>query len=346
MRYVIRRLASGVLMLLALTFVTYAVFFLIPWDPGHILAGPNATKAQLAAADHKLGVDRPIYAQYGSFLWRLVHGDLGHSFLGVSINDTIASAGPVTGLLVLGGGVVLLLLAVPLALLSALRARTLVDRAVLTFSILGIALHPFVVGVVLKQIFGIELHLLPAGEYCPLHHVPPPSAYELEQVRLGRMLPTPCHHGPWLLAWFEHMILPWLTFALFFLPFYVRIIRSRLIDTLGEPHVLTARAKGASELRILTRHVLRATLATVLAMLAIDLGTSITAAIYVEATFRLPGLGVTALGALAASPSEQGYDLPIVVGIVFVIACAVVVLNVAADVGAALLDPRARASSS
>jgi peptide/nickel transport system permease protein len=211
---------------------------------------------------------------------------------------------------------------------------------VLAFSILGIALHPFIVGVVLKQIFGIDLKLLPAGGYCPLHHVPPPTPQEIEEIKRGFIVPSPCRHSAWPWLWLQHMILPWVTFALFFLPFYVRIIRARLIETLGEPYVLTARAKGASELRVLMRHVFRATMATTLAMLAIDLGTAITAAIYVESVYGLPGLSRDALQALGASTTEQGYDLPILVGIVFVIACTVTVLNVVADLLADRLDPR------
>src|SRR5581483_5785630 len=146
------------------------------------------------------------------------------------------SDGAVTLSLVLGGAVFLLLLAVPLGLLSALRPHTHLDRAVLTFSLFGIAFHPFIVGLILRNVFGTRLGLLPTHDYCPLQ-APPRIVFPATcnpTTGLGCIvLHCRGHGGAWL--WFSHLILPWLTFALFFLPFYVRIIRTRLIELLGEP---------------------------------------------------------------------------------------------------------------
>lgn len=365
-RYAIRRLLLGLVLVVALTFSTYAVFSTIPYDPGRIAFAPGAAvpAAQLRAVDHRLGVDRPFYDQYLRFLQRLVlHGSLGRTFKGVRLDTIVASAAPVTGQLALGGGVLMLMLALPLALVSARRPDTRVDRVVLVSSILGIALHPFVVGVVLKSAFSSRLGLLPAGGYCPLHQMhqsagglpiapgtrlSPQTALNLLnsgllQQQLGSPTYETCHGAFWGWLWLEHMLLPWLTFALFFLPFYVRVIRTRLLDEYGEPYVLTARAKGASERRVLTHHVLRNIAGTTVTMLAFDVGTSITAAVYVETVYRLPGLGHQALVALGAEAGvESGYDLPTMTAIVVVVAAAVVVLNVIADLAAGWLDPRIR----
>ena len=358
-RYLVHRLLWGVVLLLAITFCTYAVFSIIPYDPGRILFQPGAqvSPAQLRAADQKLGVNRPFYDQYWSFLSRFVeHGSLGHAFSGVPLSTIIANTAPVTGLLVLGGALLMLAVALPLGILSARYPNTRIDRAVLAVSVLGIALHPFVVGVVLKQVFGHTFHALPNGGYCPMHHIPQPktfllygrpipfsSATHAELLQMG-YYQTPaayCAGAPWPWRWFEHMILPWITFALFFLPFYVRIIRTRLIESYGEAYVLTARAKGASELRVLVRHLLRPISATVATMFAFDVGVGITAAMYVEAVYALPGLANQALIALGTNGNvEAGYDLPMMAGIVAVVAAAIVTLNIVADLVSSRLDPR------
>jgi len=349
--YVLRRLGFGAIVIVVLTFVTFAVFRLIPYDPGYIVAGPRATPAELRAADHRLGVDRTLWEQYGRFLWRLGHGDLGTSFTGLHLNAQMAATLPVTALLVAGGVLLMLAAALPLAVASARRAGSGLDHVILAVSVLGIALHPFVVGVVLKQIFGVGLGVLPLGGYCPLHHVGPPRTPP--PPSLGYLTPAQwsaethggatCSGAPWPWLWASHMILPWLTFAFFFLPFYVRMLRTRLVESYAEPWVTVARAKGASEVRILVRHLLRAVAGTTVTMLALDIGTAVTAAIYVETIYALPGLGHLALTALGAnSLTEAGYDLPTMAAIVLVVAAAIVVLNFLADLVAARLDPRIR----
>lgn len=333
-----RRTVTGVAMVLALVFATFAVFSIIPFDPGHIVLGPAPNSAQLREVDHQLGIDRPFYVQYVHFLHRLVlHGSLGRSFLGQPINRIVADTAPVTISLVVGGAVLTLLLAVPLAILSAQRRDSRIDRIVLAASIVGIALHPFAVGALLSRTFGHWLHVLPAGGYCPWHRLqkPPPTETFVSHWDI-------CHGAPVPWLWFSHLVLPWITFALFFLPFYVRLIRARLLEAYEEPFVLTARAKGASELRIFGRHALRFVAGTVVTMAAFDVGASVTAAIYVEWVFGLHGLASQVLQALGTDPSEPGYDLPLMTGVVVVVATSVVVLNLLADLLAGWLDPRIR----
>jgi peptide/nickel transport system permease protein len=321
-----RRLLSGLLLMFVLTLLTYLVFFTIPGDPGcQVLScqpGPGgATPAQLRAVDHRLGLDRPVLEQYGHFVWRLVrHGSLGHSWRGYSVGTMIKQSLPVTASLVLGGIVLVLLLAVPLGLLAALRPQSLLDRGSLAVGMVGLAVHPFVLGIGAREISARVLHLAPPAGYCPL--IPSGSSCS----------------GP--VQWAYHLYVPWIVFALFFLPLYMRMIRVRLLETMSAPYVTVARAKGAGELRVLRKHVLRNAISPVVSMMATDAGTALTSAIYIETIFAMPGLGQQALSAL--SGESGGYDLPAIVGIVFTVAVAVVVLNTAADLATAWLDPRLR----
>lgn len=336
--YFVRRLLTGVVLVLALTFLTFAVFFLIPSNPACLAiecgSHSNTSDAELAATEHRLGLDRPVLVQYGDFLWRLVrHGDLGYSYRGhFSINTTIAHAAPATASLVAGGALLLVLLALPLGAISALRPHGFLDRGAFALSLFGIALHPFVLGLLLRSAFANHLHLAPGIGYCPLFghgEVGAGSPYPGVQLMVG------CGG---FRDWAYHLWVPWFVFALFFLPMYARMFRARVLQTFGERYVDVAYAKGASTWHVFRSHVFRNAVVPILPMLAMDIGTAITAAIYVETIFKLGGLGTLAVNAL--SGEFGGYDLPTIVGIVFVIALTVAVLNLIADIALVVLDPR------
>ena len=317
--YVVRRMAGGFLLLLVLTLVTYVVFFTIPQDPGRfIVTVPHPTTADLKAADHKLGIDRPVYVQYGKYVWRLVHGDLGRSYATQEpVFSIVRYSLPVTASIVLGGVVLLALSSLVLGVYCASRAHTTVDRIVATLPLVGIALHPLAVGLLLRWAVAKHLHLAPADGYC------------------GLMPGGGGCSGP--MGWASHLALPWITFALFLLPLYVRMVRARVLETLDEGHVVVARAKGASERGVIWSHVLPLVYPTLVAMLAMDAGAALIAAIYIEIVFGLPGLGSAAV---QAQVGIVGLDLPVILGVITVVAAAVIVLNVVADVVAVRLDPR------
>ena len=344
--HVIRRLIASIVLLLALTLATFLIFKTIPLDPACLKVdcgqGSTATKAQLQAIDHQLGVDRPILVQYKDFIWSLArHGSFGSSWSNSNINETLRSGLAHTASILLGGVVFLLALAIPLGIISALRQNSALDRAILFGSIFGIALHPLIIGYLLRQIFGATLHVLPSSFYCTIakpHIPPPPPGVHVIPPPPGT--PGPCYG---LGSWASHLVLPWLTFALFFLPLYIRLIRARVLETLGEPHVATARAKGASEQRVMLRHVLRPALIPLTPMVAMDLGGALMAAIYIEFVFSLGGIGGLVLGVL--SPDRAGYDLPLVASLFFVIAAIIVLLNLIADIVQTALDPRVRLST-
>jgi peptide/nickel transport system permease protein len=341
--YILRRLGVAIVLLWILSVVTFAIYLKVPADPaGFIVDMQHASPAQIAHAHHILGTDRPAIVQYEKYVVRLLHGDLGLSWPTVSFfNGHVegAAVGPmvwkatlVTGSLVLGGFVLLLLVAVPLGTFAATRPRSLFDRLSLGLSVAAISTHPLVVGLLLQLFVGNKWKLLPASGYCTISS---PSKAAIKNWRLFAPtgVPEPCGGvGEW--AW--HLVLPWLTFALFFVALYMRIVRTRMLEVLEEPWVRTARAKGASEFRVIRAHALRNAIAPIVTMTAMDAGMAIGIAMYIETVFGLPGLGRTMIRALAGF---QGYDLPVILAVTLVAAAAIIVLNLVADIVLLAIDP-------
>ena len=341
--FVLRRAAIAVVLLWILSAITFAIYLKVPADPaGFLIDIQHSSPQQIAHAHHVLGTDRPAIVQYAKYMERLLHGDFGTSWATISFfsGSTVGSpVGPmvwraalVTGSLLLGGFVLLLLIAVPLGTFAATRPRSLIDRLSLGLGVAAISTHPLVVGLLLQLFVGNRWKLLPPSGYCTISK---PSAAEIEDVaqHAPTGTPLPCGGvGHW--AW--HLVLPWVTFALFFVALYMRIVRARMVEVLEEPWVRTARAKGASELRVIRAHALRNAIAPVVTMLAMDAGTAIGVAMYVETVFGLPGLGRTMIRALAGL---QGYDLPVILAVTLVAATAIILLNLIADLVLLTLDP-------
>ena len=347
-RYIVRRVLSGLVMLFAVTLMTFAVFRLVPFTAACIIVpcgpGTTTTDAQIRAAEHKLGTDRPVPVQYAKFVWGIFgHGTFGRSWrTGQSIDPSVRAALPQTISVLLGGIVVLLLLAIPLAALSALRAQTVVDRAILLFAILGIALHPLLLGVGLTDVFTGYLHVLPHGSYCHFLPVkahppavpPPPGTSPTDLV--------PSCGGP--LVWAQHLVLPWLTFALFFLPLYTRMIRARFLETMDAQYVVAARGRGVPELRLIRSHALRPALLPLVTMVGLDLGGALMAVIYIDSIYGLSGIGNLLRNAIA-DPITGTYDLPLIAAVFFVVAAFTIFVTFVVDVLYAWLDPRVRTAS-
>jgi peptide/nickel transport system permease protein len=343
--FVLRRLISSVLVLVTLTFITYAAVNEIPKNRAcHIMVClQSTTKAEKQAALHQAGLDQSIVSQYADFVWSVVrHGSLGLAANGQKLNPTIEAAIPPTASLVLGGMGLMFLLTVPLAAYAASFPRSPADRGVLSFSLIGIAVHPFVLGIGLHQA-GVFLGL-PKGRYCPLTHhaIPKQILAPGEGFVSGPGVPV-VHACGGPADWAAHMVVPWVVFALFFMPLYLRMIRTRLLATLGEQYIITARAKGATERRVVIRHALRNAFGPLLPMIALDAGTALTAAIYIETVFGLPGLGQLAVVGLSGEFFQGVYDVHYITAIVFTVGLFVVALSIAADVASAWLDPRVRA---
>jgi peptide/nickel transport system permease protein len=342
--YVLRRLGVAVVLLWIVSMITFAVYLKVPADPaGFLVDIQHATPAAIARAHHELGTDRPVVVQYKDFVWRALHGDFGmswqtisFSFGGTASGDPVGAmvwhAALVTGSLVLGGFVLMLLVAIPLGTWVATRPRSVADRLSVGLSVAAISTHPLVVGLILQLFVGNKWKLLPASGYCTVAH---PSAAAITAWQ--RFAPTgtaePCGGVG---AWAHHLVLPWLTFALFFIALYMRIVRTRMLEVLDEPFIRTARAKGASELRVIRTHALRNAVAPIVTMAAMDAGMAIGIAMYIETVFGLPGLGRTTIRALAGF---NGYDLPVILAVTLVAATAIIMLNLLADLVLLWLDP-------
>ena len=317
-RYLVRRLLWAAVLFVAVTFVAYVIFFLIPANPAQLAAGKSATPEKIREVEHYLGLDQPIYVQYAKFMKRLVvDRSLGTSFATrQDVNDIVLRAAPVTASLVFGGVLIWLTLAIPIGILSALRPRSLLDRGAMVFVLIGISAHPVWIGLLLAYFFGYRLGWFPITGYCDVVN---PS--------------TDCG-GP--AQWAYHMVLPWATFACLFTATYTRFIRASVMETMNEDYVRTARAKGAPEHQVMRSHTLRNAMLPVVTLLGIDIGIALGGAIFTESVFSLPGLGQTALQAFTQ------FDLPTVQGIVVFATTSIIVFTLIVDLLYAWIDPRIR----
>ncbi len=304
------------------TLITYVIFFLVPRNPDRVTGAGQAGGGEvLLHIREQLHLNVPVYQRYWIFLWNIVrHQSLGYSYYdGTSVRWIIGQDARVTGSLVVGGALLWLALAVPVGIVSALRARSLFDRAAMVFVLVGMSAPAFWVGLVLAYIFGFRLGWTPIADYCNFF---PDAA-------------GTCG-GPW--RWAYHMLLPWVTFMLFFAALYVRMIRSSMLETMAEDFVRTAWAKGAPGRRVMIHHVLRNSLLPIVSMLGVDVGVALGGSVFIERVFSLHGLGQELL---IASLND---DVPVIAGIVVFITIAVVVCNFVVDAAYAWLDPRIRSS--
>ena len=333
-RYIIRRLIWAVVLFIAVTMVTYVIFYLIPADPARLVAGKAATPEDIARARHFLGLDDPLYLQYWHFLKRLVlHADLGTSFANrQSVNSIVLNAAPVTASIVFVGAIVWMAIAVPVGVLSALRPRSVLDRVAMIAVLIGISAHPVWIGLMASYLFGYVPttgHFL--GIHFPAFTIFPVQGYcDLFNPEAGTC------GGP--VQWSYHLALPWLTFAMLYAALYARMVRASVMETMNEDYVRTARAKGAPERIVLRSHVLRNAMLPVVTMLGMDIAIALGGAIFIEIVFGLPGLGRIAIESLS------GFDLPVTTGVVVFAAGAVIFFNLVVDILYAYIDPRIRYS--
>jgi peptide/nickel transport system permease protein len=316
LRFLTRRLLLGLLVLWIVSVAVFVLFFVTPHDPARLIAGRLATPQTVALVNHRLGLDRPLVDEYGGFVWRALHGDLGYSYYSSApVRQLLASRLPVTASLALGAAVLWLVVGVGVGVAAARRPCSLVDRAGTLFVLTGLSMPTFLVGLLLIYFLFFRLHLagidlFPAGGYVPLTQDPA--------------------------GWAQHLLLPWITLAVVIAATYSRLTRSSLLEVLGQDYIRTARSKGLSEPRVVYRHGLRSALTPVVTQLGIDLGGLLGGVIVTEEVFGLPGLGQLAW------QSVTNQDLPVIIGTVLVASLFIVLANILVDLSYALLDPRVR----
>lgn len=329
-RYVVRRLTAAVVQLLIITFVAYALFFLIASltgaSPAQRVAGKGASPARVRQVAHLMGVDRPWYVQYAHFVGHLARGNLGYSFQRRQpVSDIVYPAAGVTASLVVGAALLWLAISIVVGVIGALRPRSAVDR-ILTLGVqTSIAAPVFWVAPMLSFLLAYQ-----------------PTQGRLLGIPLGRRLnwlPIEGYVGPTAnpLEWAHHLLLPWFALAIGFAALYARFVRALVLEQLSEEYVKTARAKGASEWRILRSHVGRVVAPSIVTLLGLDVGVALGGALFVEQVFGLPGLGYVGLSSI------QNLDYPLTVGTITFAALVAVLANAVADLAQASLDPRVRA---
>jgi peptide/nickel transport system permease protein len=323
-RYLIRRTLFLILVLIIVSFVTFMIFFkLPPGDPARLAAGRRTTPEILNQVRENFGLDEPWYVQYGRFAKGLIpccglflNEQVYFSYNNqIPVKDELLGTDPprilVTATLAIGASLVWLIIGLPIGIMSAIKPRSLRDRAGMLFALFGVSAPVFWLGYVFLFIFWFKLGWLP-GSTLPVDE----SLWE--SVLRGRF------------------ILPWITVSLTFAAFYARMVRSNLIETMSEDYIRTARAKGLAERRVIFKHGLRAALTPVVTMFGLDLGILLGGLLITEQVFNLPGMGQYVVNALETN------DFPAVMGVTVFAALFIIVANLVVDVAYAFLDPRVR----
>jgi ABC-type dipeptide/oligopeptide/nickel transport system permease component len=303
--FVAKRLGWMVVVLLGVATLTFLVAYAIPGNPARMIAGPGATAATIASIDHQLGLDRPLWVQYGQYLWRLVHGNLGISFLRKEpVLPAILARAPVTAMVAVGGVFFELLIGIPVGVLAALKPGSLWDRVATVFALLGLSAPPFWLGLFLLY------YLAFVHPWFPLGGIGHPLVY--------------------------YLFLPCLTVGLNGAAWYSRMLRSTMLDILRAPFIQMARAKGVPRGLLLRRHVLPNVIIPIITMVGMDFGYFLGGVLIIEVVFGIPGLGQQAWQAI------QVLDIPMIMGTVLFAAFCIVFLNILVDLSYALIDPRVR----
>ncbi|MGH3673279.1 MAG: ABC transporter permease [Pseudonocardiaceae bacterium] len=295
-----------------MTVIVFILLHLLPGGPARAQLGPRATPVAIANFNHQMGYDRPAPIQYWYWLTQLVTGNLGFSAkFNQSVASLIGERLPKTLVLTILSTLVALVVAIPLGMSQAVRRNQAADYAITFWAFVFYATPPFFLGVVLIVVFSVYLPILPA-------EAPQSSS-------LGVILSQP-----------GGLILPVMTLALLTIAQFSRYMRSSVIENLAEDYVRTARAKGASELVVLIRHVLRNSLIPVVTLLGLSLPAIFSGALITEAVFNFPGMGQLFWTA------AQTQDYPIMLGVTVLVGVATVIGSLLADLAYAVLDPRVR----
>ncbi len=301
-RYITQRAAYCALSLLLLS-LTIFFFVRVTGDPAALLVEPGASAADIAAIHHRFGLDRPLWVQYGLFMWSLAHGDLGQSFYyQTPVFDLYLSRLP-NSLMLAGVAMVFsLLIGIPSGILAAVRVGRFWDSAGKVFALLGLSLPSFWVGLVLILLFSVYLHWLPSsGAGTPLHLIMPAFA----------------------LGWY-------------FAAAHMRLTRSSMLDVLGSEYIKLARLKGLPEALVIAKHAFKNALIPVLTLAGINLVIMVNVAVVVETVFAWPGIGRLLYEGITFR------DFPVVQGVVLLGGAMIVVVNLAIDILYAVIDPRIR----
>jgi peptide/nickel transport system permease protein len=317
LRYIVRRVLWGVLMLAIVSAVVFVIFYVFPTaDPATLRAGRNASPKQIEIIRHALGLDQPVYTQYWDYMKGIVlHFDFGYSYQSnEDVRTLIFDRLPATIWLVSGAAILWLCMGIPVGIISAIKRRSLLDRTTMVTSLAFISAPVFWLGLVSLYLFaeGVgRFPILPGqGAFITAHTIPQKA---------------------------EAMILPWFVLAAASAAIYARYLRSSMIDTMSEDYIRTARAKGLSERRVIMGHGFRSAITPIVTLLGLDIGVLLAGnAILTETVFVIPGVGRLVFTSIERS------DLPVIQGVTLFGAFFIIIFNLIVDIAYAYLDPRVR----
>lgn len=309
--YIARRLAATLVVMAIVGVIVFLLLHLAPGSPAAIIAGDNATPAQIEQINHQLGLDRPLPVQFVIWAWAVLRGQFGTSiFSGAPVMDLVLQRLPATVSLTLVTVVFAATIAVTAGVFAAWRAGGPLDRTLMGVAALGFSVPVFVVGYFLIYLFAITLHWLPVQGYASLAQ------------------------GFW--SWFSHLLLPALALGLAYLALIARITRASVLEVLAEDYIRTARAKGASSVSQLFHHALRNAGVPIATVIGIGIALLISGVVLTETVFNIPGIGRLTVDAIT------NRDYPIIQGVMVVFSGVYVVINLLVDLSYTLIDPRIR----
>ena len=309
--YILRRVLSTLPVMGIVALFVFSLLYIAPGDPAAVIAGDQASPADVERIRQGLGLDRPFLVQFGSWLWHILHFDLGTSiFTNLPVSEMIAQRIEPTFSLMALTLVLTILIAVPLGVVAAWKAGSLIDRAIMTFAVFGFSLPVFVVGYILAYVFALEFEWLPVQGYKPLAE------------------------GFW--PWLKNLILPSVALGCVYIALIARITRASMLEVLQQDYIRTARAKGLGQGNILFLHALKNAAVPIVTVIGIGIALLIGGAVVTESVFAIPGLGRLTVDAILRR------DYPVIQGIVLLFSFLYVLVNLMVDVAYTLVDPRIR----
>jgi peptide/nickel transport system permease protein len=311
--FLVRRLIGAILVCIAVTFIVFVIFIVVPGgDPAQRIGGKNASPQLIENIRHTWGFNKPFYTQYWVMMKKMFSGDLVSYTSQQNVISQIVQGMPATFSLTIGAGIIWLFFGIVVGVVSAITAGRWSDRVITILALIGISMPVFWLGLICRFYLGPDrAGIFPNGEYVGLTSNP--------------------------LDWLYHLVLPWIVLAVLFIGFYGRVLRGNILDTINEDYVRTAKAKGLSARKILTRHVLRTSLIPVVTLFGLDFAAVLGGgAILTESVFDLHGVGQY------AADNIKSFDLPPIMGVTLYGAFFIVVFSVLVDLFYAYLDPRIR----
>ena len=309
--YILRRLLATIPVMLVVALFVFFLLHLTPGDPAAIIAGDDASPAEVAGVRKQLGLDRPIWEQFGIYILNLLRGDLGTSiFSNLPVTTLVMQRLEPTVVLAVATLVIAVVFAIPLGVIAAWKVRTAIDRFVMGFSVLGFALPVFLIGYLLIYIFAIELRWLPVQGYRPL--------------------------SDGLVGTARSIVLPAFALGLVYMALIARITRASMLEVLSEDYIRTAHAKGVSKPSVLLKHALKNAAVPIVTVIGIGFALLISGVVITETVFNIPGLGRLTVDAILKR------DYPIIQGLIIIFAGVKVLVNLIIDLSYTFFDPRIR----